>query len=111
MVRDQIEEKLKAAFKIEHLNILDESHRHDVPLRLESHFKVIIVSDCFIGICLLTRHRLIYCVLSEELASGVHALVLHSFTLNEWKRKQDKVLDSPRCYGGGSFYHNVLHKW
>lgn len=77
MVREQIEAKLKAAFEPTHLDVVDESYRHNVPVGSESHFKVVLVSDRFIGERLLTRHRSIYGVLSEELTDGVHALALH----------------------------------
>lgn len=102
MVREQIEAKLKAAFEPTHLDVVDESYRHNVPVGLESHFKVVLVSDRFIGERLLTRHRSIYGVLSEELADGVHALALHTFTLKEWERQQDKIPTSPRCRGAGT---------
>ncbi|BBI92715.1 putative regulator of penicillin binding proteins and beta lactamase transcription (morphogene) [Serratia symbiotica str. Tucson] len=102
MVREQIEAKLKAAFEPTHLDVVDESYRHNVPVSSESHFKVVLVSDRFIGERLLTRHRSIYGVLSEELADGVHALALHTFTLKEWERQQAKVPASPRCRGAGT---------
>ena len=50
----------------------------------------------------LTRHRSIYGVLSEELADGVHALALHTYTLKEWEGLQDTVPASPPCRGAGT---------
>jgi BolA protein len=102
MVREQIEAKLKAAFKPKHLDIVDESYRHNFSVDSESHFKVVLVSDRFIDERLLTRHRSIYGVLSEELADGIHALTLYTFTLKEWERQHDKVPTSPCCRGANT---------
>jgi len=102
MIREQIEEKLKAAFEPVFLDVVDESYRHNVPAGSESHFKVVLVSDRFVGERFLNRHRLIYGILSEELASTVHALALHTYTLKEWEGLQDTVLPSPACRGVGT---------
>ncbi|NIH15385.1 transcriptional regulator BolA [Serratia symbiotica] len=102
MVREQIEAKLMVTFEPTHLDVVDESYRHNVPVGSESHFKVVLVSDRFIGERLITRHRSIYGVLSEELANGVRALALHTFTLKEWEGQQTKVPASPHCRGAGT---------
>ena len=39
MIREQIEEKLRAAFEPVFLEVVDESYRHNVPAGSESHFK------------------------------------------------------------------------
>lgn len=103
MMREHIEEKLKKAFQPIHLEVQDESYRHDVPAGSESHFKVIIVTDDFTDQRFLTRHRAIYGVLAEELTDSVHALTLHTYTQKEWAELQDTELTSPPCYGAGLF--------
>lgn len=40
MIRERIEEKLRAAFQPVFLEVVDESYRHNVPAGSESHFKV-----------------------------------------------------------------------
>ncbi|AXU96146.1 transcriptional regulator BolA [Erwinia persicina] len=102
MIREQIEEKLRTAFSPAHLEVHDESYRHNVPAGAESHFKVVIVSDSFKDQRFLTRHRAIYGVLADELAGSVHALALHSYTLKEWEGLQDTVPASPNCRGAGT---------
>lgn len=102
MMREQIEEKLRTAFSPKHLEVHDESYRHNVPAGAESHFKVVIVSDSFSNQRFLARHRSIYSVLSAELAGSVHALALHSYTLKEWEGLQDTVPASPNCRGAGT---------
>lgn len=85
MIREQIEEKLRAAFNPVFLEVVDESYRHNVPAGSESHFKVVLVSDRFTGERFLNRHRLIYSTLTEELSTTVHALALHTYTIKEWQ--------------------------
>lgn len=85
MIREQIEEKLRAAFQPVFLEVVDESYRHNVPAGSESHFKVVLVSDRFTGERFLNRHRMIYGTLTAELSTTVHALALHTYTIKEGK--------------------------
>ncbi|PHM36818.1 transcriptional regulator BolA [Xenorhabdus innexi] len=100
MVRQEIETKLRAAFKPSHLEVIDESYRHNVPAGSESHFKIIVISNEFIDQRMLNRHRSVYSVLVNEMAGGVHALALHTYTEKEWTELEDTVLGSPACRGG-----------
>ncbi|MDX7987939.1 transcriptional regulator BolA [Xenorhabdus sp. 12] len=102
MVRQEIETKLRAAFKPSHLNVIDESYRHNVPAGSESHFKVILVSNDFSEQRMLSRHRSVYSVLAQELEEGVHALALHTYTEKEWAELGDTGLASPACRGGST---------
>ena len=102
MIREQIEEKLRTAFTPVHLEVHDESYRHNVPAGAESHFKIVIVSDSFLNQRFLMRHRTIYSVLADELAGSVHALALHTYTEKEWVGLQDTVPASPNCRGAGT---------
>lgn len=101
MMRQLIEDKLQEEFQPTHLEVHDESYRHNVPAGAESHFKVIIVSELFTDQRFLVRHRAIYSVLTEQLASSVHALALHTYTPKEWVGLQDRVISSPDCRGAG----------
>lgn len=101
-MHEHIEAKLTAAFSPTHLDVVDESHRHNVPKGAESHFKVVIVSEKFSGERLIGRHRQIYSVLSDALAGSVHALALHTYTAQEWDDLQDKQRASPPCMGAGT---------
>ena len=47
MIRGIIEDKLRNEFQPVHLDVQDESYRHNVPAGSESHFKVVIVTDRF----------------------------------------------------------------
>lgn len=101
-VQQTITRKLNDAFSPEHLEVVNESHMHNVPEGSESHFKVTIVCDDFDGKMLIARHRLVNKVLEEELGDNgsVHALALHTLTMEEWFEK-GKAPDSPECLGGG----------
>jgi BolA protein len=43
---------------------------------------------------------MIYSILADELAGGVHALALHTYTPDEWLEKRNETPDSPNCLGG-----------
>lgn len=99
-MQERIEGKLASAFAVEHMDIRNESHRHNVPPGAESHFKVVLVSENFAGKLQVKRHQMVYHVLSEELEGDVHALALHTYTPEEWQ-SIEKVPESPNCKGGG----------
>lgn len=96
-----IEQKLLAAFSPLHLDVINESHKHNVPPGSESHFKVIIVAQEFEGERLIKRHRAVNTVLATELAEHIHALALHTYTEKEWHDYyQANTPLSPKCLGG-----------
>lgn len=99
-VEQQIVSKLTDEFAPNYLQVVNESHQHNVPSGSESHFKVILVSEVFVGKRQVQRHQMIYAVLAQELSSGVHALALHTYSPDEWSGPTS-VPDSPQCLGGG----------
>jgi BolA protein len=104
-IQETITTKLNNAFSPEHLEVTNESFMHNVPEGSESHFKVIIVCDDFKDKMLIARHRLVNNVLQDELnkkqsEGGIHALALHTMTMEEWFKK-GKATESPECLGGG----------
>ncbi len=101
-VQTSIQQKLENAFNPLYLEVDNESHMHNVPVNSESHFRVVIVSNTFDRKTLIARHRLINESLKEELDGQIHALALHTFTLEEWNAKQQKARKSPPCHGGES---------
>jgi len=99
-MQQNITEKLRQALSPEHLEVINESHMHNVPPGSESHFKVIVVSDDFEGKTLIARHRLVNGALAQELNGGIHALALHTLTMQEWFDR-GRAPESPPCMGGG----------
>ena len=94
-----IEEKLVGGFDLKHLQVINESGQHNVPDGSESHFKVVLVAEAFEGTRLIARHRLVNETLADELAGGVHALSIHTYTPEEWRKRHGDVPMSPPCLG------------
>jgi len=99
-ITDRITDKLNKNFHPQHLEVINESHQHNVPAGSESHFKVIIVSESFVEQSLVKRHRALNECLAAELAESVHALSLKAYTPDEWQAKGTHVEASPPCLGG-----------
>ena len=92
--------KLAKQVQAAHLEVINESANHNVPPGSESHFKVVVVSDDFTGKNLLARHRLINQILADELQHKIHALALHTYSVQEWQEKTGAAPVSPPCLGG-----------
>jgi BolA protein len=79
-VERAIEDKLRAAFEPEALEIENDSHRHaghaGSPGTGSSHFNVAMTAAAFTGKSRVDRQRAVYGVLAEELKGPVHALAL-----------------------------------
>lgn len=97
--QQQIESKLQETFSPLHLEVVNESHMHNVPPGSESHFKVTLVTEKFDGQMLIKRHRAVNQALGE-LMGEIHALALHTMTPEEWFAKGGQAPDSPPCLGG-----------
>ena len=95
-IQKQIENKITQSLSPFHLEILNESYMHAVPKDAETHFKIIVVSDKFKSLPLIKRHQMLYALLQEEMKAGVHALALHTFTSEEWNKKE-QIPSSPKC--------------
>lgn len=99
-IQTNIEDKITQALQPEFLEVVNESHMHNVPPGSESHFKVTVVSREFDNKMLVARHRLLNQLLKEELDGPVHALSLHTLTPAEWQEKNGEIRKSPPCLGG-----------
>lgn len=99
-VQETIEQKLDAGLDTVHLEVINESANHNVPAGSESHFKVVVVSEAFENKPMVAQHRLVYDLLASELANGVHALALHTYTQAEWAARNANAPASPQCLGG-----------
>ena len=100
VVQQEVEKKLTEKFQPHHLQVINESHQHNVPSGSESHFKVILVTDAFNELRQVGRHQLVYAELAEQMAGEIHALALHTYTNDEWQQRQKTAPDSPECLGG-----------
>lgn len=91
--------KIQTSLKPTQFAIYNDSrfHAHHAEQRnssnkVESHFRLEIVSEAFKGKTQPARHRLVYGLLAEELSrpNGVHALSLKTKTPEEWEKLQQK---------------------
>lgn len=89
---------------LQHLEVVNESARHNVPPGSESHFKLVLVAEQFAGMGLLARHRRVHEILAAEL-DAIHALSVHAYTADEWRARMGGAPMSPPCMGGSRADH------
>ena len=82
-----LERKLTESLHAQSVYVIDESHLHaghsGAPDGGESHFRITIVSKLFSDIDKVSRHRMVYTILSNELSEEVHAISLKLLTPDE----------------------------
>ena len=66
-VQRSIETKVTEELKPVYLDVTNESSMHNVPPDSESHFKLVIVSEKFVGLTRVKRHQTINGILEKEL--------------------------------------------
>ena len=93
-MEEHINIQLKLALSPEYLEVVNESSQHSGPAT-ESHFKIVVVSSKFDKMKLIDRHRFINKLFAEEL-QHIHALAMHTYTIDEWQKRQGAP-DSPKC--------------
>lgn len=90
----KIENLLRAGLEITHLSILNQSDQHIGHAGHdgsgESHFKIVIVSDDFIGLSRVERHRRIYHILGDLMKRDIHALAIDARISAEYQPLDDK---------------------
>ncbi len=100
--KTDIETRIRERLQPTYLEVIDETHNHNVPKDAESHFKIIVVSEDFRDKLPVARHRMINELFAEQIASGaIHALALHTMTPDEWQARNGAAPQSPPCLGGG----------
>ena len=84
-----IENLILKIFKPEFLSVIDVSEQHrghkNFKEGVESHFEIIIVSEKFINLSRIERHRMVNRILKEEFLSNLHSVVVkhtHQKNLN-----------------------------
>jgi BolA protein len=86
-MKDRIESTLSRGLEPIKLAVLDESDRHKghsgARAGGETHYRVYIVAERFTGKPKVERHRMVYALLKDEFAAGVHALALQTLAPGE----------------------------
>ena len=84
-----IENLILKIFKPEFLSVIDVSEQHrghkNFKEGVESHFEIIIVSEKFLNLSRVERHRMVNRILKEEFLSDLHSVVLKTYTSEEFK--------------------------
>ena len=78
---EAIQAALQSAFAPLALDIRDDSHRHAGHAGARDgrgHFHVRIVSEAFVGLAPLARHRAVYAALGDLMVSDIHALSIEA---------------------------------
>lgn len=92
-VHDRIQSILTERFNPSHLEVIDDSHRHEGHAGArpegETHFRVTVVAEAFVGESRVARQRRVYAALEELLATRVHALQLKALTPDEYHNAQN----------------------
>ncbi|MDG7056227.1 MAG: BolA family transcriptional regulator [Wolbachia endosymbiont of Meromenopon meropis] len=88
-----IEKKIRCTIDVIDINIVDESFRHkshhysSLSSKSLSHVKLVLISDNFVEMNVLERHKLIYKLLKDEIKQ-LHAISLQLYTQNEYNLKK-----------------------
>ena len=85
-INSKIEHILREHINIFKIDIIDESYKHRNHKKDTSggHFRLLIVSDDFKEISLLSRHRLIYQALDKMIKTEIHALSIKALSIGEY---------------------------
>ena len=82
---ERLIERLRA-LEPEHLDVVDDSHRHAGHAGAadgRGHFTVLLVSKRFTGLNTLRRHRLVYEVVGDLMTTDIHALSIQALAPGE----------------------------
>jgi BolA protein len=82
---ERLIERLRA-LEPEHLDVVDDSHRHAGHAGAadgRGHFTVLLVSKRFAGLNTLRRHRLVYEVVGDLMTTDIHALSIQALAPGE----------------------------
>ena len=81
MNTNKIKQKLVNIFKNDIIEVIDTTGTND-------HFSIFVISDKFLNMSLIDRHKLIYKLFEKELTNEIHALQIKTYTKGE--RHKDK---------------------
>ena len=81
MNKDDIKKRLVQYFQNSYIEVIDLTSD-------SNHFSIIIISDIFIDLSLINRHKKVYSLFQNELTKEIHALQIKAFTKAEWKSKK-----------------------
>ena len=87
--RLKIEKIISESYNPFFYSVLDVSEQHrghqNFKENIESHFEIIVVSDKFIDIKRIDRHRMVNYSLKDEFSSDLHSAIIKTYTIEEYK--------------------------
>ena len=85
----KIEKIISESFDPYFYSVLDVSEQHrghqNFKENVESHFEITVVSDRFIDIKRIDRHRMVNDSLKHEFLSDLHSAIIKTYTVEEYK--------------------------
>ena len=85
----KIEKIISEIYEPYFYSVLDVSEQHrghqNFRENVESHFEIIVVSDKFIDIKRIDRHRMVNDSLKYEFLSDLHSAIIKTYTVEEYK--------------------------
>ncbi|WP_343128101.1 BolA family protein [Buchnera aphidicola (Takecallis taiwana)] len=90
-------QKIKKYFNAKIVKIYDNTRQHKNQNQ-KKHLTIVIISDVFIKQNILNRHQDVYNLLSKEMHTTIHALSIHTYTINEWKKYYIKNIKNTNCH-------------
>jgi BolA protein len=84
--RERLARRLEQGLGPDHLEVIDDSHRHAGHAGAadgRGHFTVLVVSQRFAGLGTLKRHKLVYEVVGDMMATDIHALSIQALAPGE----------------------------
>ncbi len=95
----RMREILEAHFPNAEYGLENESSMHAVPAGSETHFKLLLIADDFLGVSRVERSRRVQGLFSDEFKSGLHALSIRAITQEEAEKGARDGFVSPACMG------------
>tara|TARA_X000000950_G_scaffold280272_1_gene374574 strand:- start:902 stop:1198 length:297 start_codon:yes stop_codon:yes gene_type:complete len=87
--KNNIENLILKDYEPEFCSVIDVSDQHrghqNFKEGVESHFEIIVVSEKFKNLNKIERHRMINKSLKPEFLSGLHSIIIKTFTIEEYK--------------------------
>ena len=88
-IPDKIEQLISKKIPIFKINVIDESykHKHHIKDTQGGHFKLLLISNEFKNLTLISRHQMIYNILDTMIKKEIHALSMQLLTIEEYNQK------------------------
>ena len=79
---EEIKERLEKIFTDDKIEVFDSRGTGD-------HFSIIVISDKFLSMSLVNRHKMIYSIFEDKIVTEIHAMQIQTHTLDEWKGRNN----------------------